>query len=56
MLACKQGQRGATAGGNDAQLTLPPLVEGVVRGAVELCIGGLEWYQPSDKPTACQVC
>ena len=56
MLACKQEQLGATAGGGNAQLTLPPLVEGTVRGAVELCIGGLEWYQPFDKPTACQVC
>ena len=36
-------------------LTLPPLVEGVVRGELELTIGGLVWEPPAAKAVSCQA-
>ena len=46
----------ACAGAGDELLTLPPLVEGTVRGELELRLGPLVWERPQGSAHAPEEC
>jgi len=52
---CIMTRSGALSPRRGGTLTLPPLVKGVVRGELELTIGGLAWESPAAKAVSCQA-